>query len=54
MSEILKAYVEAKEKGQVKSYKFCIDKPEEHDKIDLDVQEVDKIHVETDSIVVVK
>lgn len=33
---------------------FVIDKTEEHDKISLDVQEVDSIHVETDNIVIIK
>lgn len=54
MSEIRKAYLEAKDKGQVKSYKISVDLPEEHDKIVLDVQEVDKIQTEKDHIVVVK
>ncbi len=37
--------------------KYCIktvDKTEEHDNINLDVQEVDKLQIETDSIVIVK
>lgn len=34
--------------------KQCIDIPEEHDKISLDVQEVDKLQIETDNIVIVK
>ncbi len=47
-------------KAKVKC-KYCmkhqnkhVDLPEEHDKIDLDVQEVDKLQTETDSIVIVK
>ena len=34
--------------------KHYIDKIKEHDKISLDVQEVDEIYVETDNIVIVK
>jgi hypothetical protein len=33
---------------------FVIDKEQEHDKIVIDVQEVDKLQIETDSIVIVK
>lgn len=69
MSEIRKAYTKAKDTGQVKSYKisvdsnevtqssklkFCIDSVEEHDKISLDIHEVDKLQTETDNIVIVK
>ena len=44
-SEVCKAKIKCR---------VCIDKTEEHDKIVLDIQEVDSINVETDNIVIVK
>jgi hypothetical protein len=50
--EVCKAKIKCK--YCIKPQNKHVDLHEEHDKIGLDIQEVDKIHIETDSIVIVK
>lgn len=50
----IKITVDNNEVAEPSKLKFCIDKTEEHDKIVLDVHEVDELQTETDNIVIVK
>jgi len=50
--EVCKAKIKCKH--CIKHQNKPVDKTEEHDNINLDVQEVDKLQTETDSIVIVK